>query len=346
MPFVDQLAASMAARAGVAHNASTCDGRKTMGSRRVIGSAWQLVAASLLAFISIPLVAAQVTIPGTSVSMEVPAGFSISKSFSGLENPSDGSTVMVVEMPVDSYAKLSALFSDLAAARREFSRQNVSVERTQTVVVGGKSVPMIVGTQPGPAGNIGKYAAVLQGDTTVLITFNVFDARNLTPGGVEKTLSSVSLLPPLTLQQKVDQLPFSFTAVAPFRVYYVMLGVSVGLTAFEGGTDPTGSKPLVLISRATGALPANLTPTAMAEQLIHKVLGFEKAKVTVTKPTVFAGGDGIYMEASIDARKVVQYLAVRGGNELVHLVAYGAKAELDSAMTAVTAIVESVAIRK
>jgi hypothetical protein len=317
-----------------------------MGSRRGIGSAWPLMAPSILSFISVPLLAAQVAIPGTSVSMEVPAGFRISNSFSGLENPSDGSTVMVVEMPVGDYAKLSALFSDLAAAKREFSRQNVAVERTQTVVVGGKSVPMIVGTQPGPAGNIGKYAAVLQAGTTVLITFNVFNARNLTPDGVEKTLSSVSLLPPLTLQQKLDQLPFSFTAVAPFRVNYTLLGVTVGLTSYDGSTDPTGSKPLVIISRATGALPADLTPTAMAQQLIHKVKGFEKAEVKVTKPTVFAGGDGIYMEATIDARKVVQYLAVRGGDELVHLVAYGTKAELDSAMTAVSAIAESVAFRK
>jgi hypothetical protein len=52
------------------------------------------------------------------------------------------------------------------------------------------------------------------------------------------------------------------------------------------------------------------------------------------------------METTVDARKVVQYLALRGGNELVHLVAYGAKAELDSAITAVSTIAESVAIRK
>jgi hypothetical protein len=60
--------------------------------------------------------------------------------------------------------------------------------------------------------------------------------------------------------------------------------------------------------------------------------------------TVFAGADGIYMEATIDARKVVQYLTVRGGDDLVHLVAYGEKGELDSAMTAVSAIAESVAL--
>jgi hypothetical protein len=332
---------SMSANVGAADNEE-----KKMGSRRSIGSAWQLIAASILSFISIPLLAAPVAIPGTSVSMEIPAGFSLSKSFSGLENPADGSTVMVVELPAAEHAKLSALFSDLAAAKRELSRQNVSVDRTQTLVVAGKSVPMIVGTQPSAAGKVGKYAAVLQGDMTVLITFNVLDAKSLTADIVEKTILSVSLSPPLTLQQKVDQLPFSFAAVTPFRVYYVVLGASVGMTTFEGGTDPTGLKPLVLISRATGALPANVTPAAMARQLIHKVTGFEKAEIKVTRPTVFAGGDAIYMEATVDARQVVQYLAVKGGNELVHLVAYGAKAELDSVMTAVTAIAESVAIRK
>jgi hypothetical protein len=291
-------------------------------------------------------IAAQVAIPGTSVSMEMPAGFSISTSFSGFQNPADGSTVTVMELPAETHARVSASFSDLATAKRELLRQNVSVERIRTLVVGGKSVPMIVGTQPGPSGKIAKYAALLQGGTTVLITINVFDARTLTAKGVEDIISSVSLSPPLTLQQKVDQLPFSFVAVAPFRAYYVVMGASVGLTTFEGGTDPTGVKPLVLISRATGTLPANLTPVAMAQQLIHKVTGFEKAEVSVTRPTVFAGGDGIYMEATIDSRKVVQYLAVMGGNELVHLVAYGATAELDSAMTAVTTIAESVAVRK
>lgn len=317
-----------------------------MRSRRTIGSAWQRMATSLLSLVSMSSIAAQVAIPGTSVSMEMPAGFSISTSFSGFVNPADGSNVMVVELPAETYARVSAPFSDLATAKRELSRQNISVERIRTLVVGGKSVPMIVGTQPGPSGKIAKYAALLQGDTTVLINVNVFDPRTLTAKGVEDIISSVSLSPPLTLQQKVDQLPFSFVAVAPFRVYYAVMGVSVGLTAFEGGTDPTGVKPLVLISRATGPLPANLTPVAMAQQLIHKVTGFEKAEVRVTRPIVFAGGDGIYMEATIDARKAVQYLAVMGGNELVHLVAYGAAAELDSAMTAVTAIAESVAVRK
>ena len=315
-----------------------------MRSRAVV-SAWQLMAASIVMCIAIPLHAEQVVIPGTSVSMEVPAGFSISQSYSGLVNPADGSNIMVVELPADDHAKLSALFSDLAAVRREFSRQNVVVERTRTLVVRGKPVPMIIGTQPGPAGNVGKYAAVLQGDTTVLITFNVFDASNLTADIVEKTISSVSLSPALTLKQKVDQLPFSFSAATPFRVNNVVLGLSVALTSFEGA-DPTGSRPVVLVSRAIGPLPANLTPAQMAQQLIHKVKGFEKAEVRVIKPTVFAGGDGSYMEATIDARKVVQYLTVRGGDELVHLVAYGSKAELDGAMTAVSAIAESVAIKQ
>jgi len=314
---------------------------------RAAGEAcWRLMAASILSFISIPLLAEQVSIPGTSVSMEAPAGFSVSKSFSGLVNPADGSNIMIAELPAADYPKLAALFSDLAAVKREFARQNFSIERTQNVMVGGKAVPMIVGTQPDPAGTLGKYAAVLQGGTTVLITFNVFDARNLTQEIVERTISSVSLAPPLTLQQKLDQLPFSFDAVTPFRVYSVVLGVSAGLTAAEAGTQPTVSKPLMLISRAKGGLPADVAPAVLARQLIHRVNGFEKAEVTVSKPTMFAGVDGIYMEATVDARKVVQYLAVRGGDELVHLVAYGTMAELDSAMAAVSTIAESVAVRK
>ena len=46
--------------------------------------------------------AAPIVIPGTSVSLEPPAGFTVAENFSGLENIHSGSSITINELPLEA----------------------------------------------------------------------------------------------------------------------------------------------------------------------------------------------------------------------------------------------------
>jgi hypothetical protein len=288
--------------------------------------------------------AAELSIPGTSVSLDAPEGFTVSESFSGLENLEEGSSIVIAEFPPVAYAEMSQLFTDPVAARAGFAQQSISIDRMDTLTIAGKPVPFIAGRQQAGDVEVGKYIALFQGDNTVLVTFNVFDPVSLTAEEVDRVLASVKLAPPASMEEKVARLPFSFEVTAPFRLNDILLGSGALISTFEG-TDPTGLKPVIIIAKAVNPLPAPLGLEQIAQSVLQRTGGFRTAVITTREDIEFGGGKGGYVEAIAGDRKIVQFIHIPADRVFLQLVAYGATEELDAVLPVVRMIAQSVALR-
>jgi len=306
-----------------------------------------LLAGIALAFlVAMPAVpaAGQTPIPGTTVSLDAPAGFTLSSAFSGLENKQDGSTITITELPSEAYADLAQVFSNAKVAAESLAPRGIRIDRREQYVVGDRQVPVLIGTERSSGGDVGKYMALYQGDMTVLITINAFDARVLTPDLVEATLKSVRLAAAAPLEQKIAQLPFSFSPAAPFRVQDTIGGSGV-LLPVSGDPNPTGLMPVVIIARALSAISPSSSVSLVAQQMLRGIEGFEDATITTGEETEFAGGPGYRLEAVAVERTAVLFVRIPPDGVYVRLAALGETAALQKVMPAVMNIAQSVSIR-
>ena len=265
--------------------------------------------------------AAPIVIPGTSVSLEPPAGFTVSENFSGLQNSQNGSSITINELPLDAYEEISTIFSTEEAATEALLRQGISIEDYTVLDVGETQVPLLRGTQQAASGAVTKYLTLLKGEATILVTFNIIDPNTITQDIVETTVTSITLTAAPTLDDKISQLPFSFQTIAPFQVTKVIGGSAV-LLSTEPGPDPTSLKPIVIITRGQNVI-YNQDAADISEGLLRGTQGFSLAEIIQEDSLEFAGGRGHFIEARMDELTVVQYAHVPANGRYVRLLATG-----------------------
>lgn len=286
--------------------------------------------------------AAPITVPGTSVSLEPPTGFTLSNNFSGLENLQDGSSITITELPPEAYAEISTLFSQEETATEALLRQGIAIEEYTLVDLGGTQVPLLRGTQQSSGGKVTKYITLLRGEKTVLITFNIIDPSQYTDYMVECAVASISLSAAPSIEERISQLSFTFQATVPFRVSDVLGGSSVLLTTVNG-TDPSGLSPVVIIARGQNVVDDNRLPY-LSEQLLRSTRGLSLATINQGDWVEFAGGRGYRLEATIDELTVVQYIHVPDNGRYIRLLATGERGAFTEVMSAAEEIADSVVV--
>jgi hypothetical protein len=298
------------------------------------------VAFSLAAF------AQNVRIPGTSVTIAPPPGFSVSRSFAGLEHAENGSKVSFREMPVTAYSGLAEIFSSPRTASQTYRSENTRIMRIDQLDVNGKRVPLAIGDQAAGRRTVTKYMALLGGGedntNTLLVTFDVTDPATLSRRDVEATIRSITLGRLATVDDKLATLPYTFAAVPPFRVVDVLPNGTAMLTSYEG-SDPTGMLPRAAIERGSaGVSPAETAQ--LAETLLRD--GARGTVEILERSTVpFVGGDGQYLSATVGDGAVRQFVRVLPGGRYVRLVAFGGTTALDEVQPAIEQLAASVQLK-
>ncbi len=113
------------------------------------------------------------------------------------------------------------------------------------------------------------------------------------------------------------------------------------LAAFDGD-DPTGLKPLAVITRVgTSALPTESAKAA--EQSLKAMAGNAVIKERATLP--FAGGQGAYLSAVVEKRTVLLFLRVLPGGTYLQLLAVGETGQMADITDAVKRTAASVELR-
>jgi hypothetical protein len=285
-----------------------------------------------------------VTIPGTLVTLAAPQGFKVARTFSGLENAREGSSITIEQLPLDVYPELNSAFSSPKSASTRFGPQGIRITRIEPLALDSGQIPVAIGGQDFNGREFVKYIALMggprAGTSTVLITFSLSGSSPLGRGDVEAVLRSVAIGRLPTLAEKLAQVPFAFRAVAPFRTVDAMPGTAAILSAAEG-VDPAGKKPMIVIGKvATAASPAEVAQTN--ERELRTIPGFKDAPIVEQKTVQFAGGSGHFVSAAADGKTVLQFLRVLPGGSYVRLLASGETGAIDDARAAIMDIASSV----
>jgi hypothetical protein len=296
-----------------------------------------VVAAAVLAALVVPARSQEaVAIPGTSVTLTPPPGFSVAGR--GLENGA-GATITISERSAEGYAELAATFSSAKNLSAAYAEQGVTIRAVRQIGTPGGQVLFASGTQSFRGRNTIRYFALLKGDKAVLLTFNLAD-RSFSEADAETLVRSVSLAPAPTLEEQLAGLSFTFNAVEPFRVANIINRDTVTLATGDDD-QPASSKPVVVIGR--GQSQAVMGDEArVAVELLRSTAGFREAAVTTQSPVTFAGGAGYAVTAVIEDRTVVQYLRIVPGGAYLRLLARGPTTAMQAAEPTIAEIANSV----
>jgi hypothetical protein len=275
----------------------------------------------------------RLTIRGTSVTLTPPPGFTASRTERGIENTSTGTAITISEAAADAYAGLAERFKSPKSMTDGYANQGITIRSVRTI--DGK-IPFAIGRQTKGNGNdVTRYLALLKGDKTVLVSFTVPD-RSFTEADAEAVLRSIELTPEPTLEERLEGLPFLFSAVAPYAVKDVINRQAVNLEVAGDRAQPT-------ITIGYGRSQALMGEEArVAVDLVKNTGGFREAQITSQEPARFAGGDGYRVTAVIEDRAAVQYLRIVSGGGYIRLFARGTTSAMQNAESVIAEIASSV----
>jgi hypothetical protein len=299
----------------------------------------------VLTFVSLATsVAAQTRVSGTSVALEAPDGFIGANEFSGLVHPSSGSSVVVIEFPAEAYVEIGALFGSLRVAREAFASRGIVVTEHETLIVDGHEVPFLTGHQDAQGQAVGKYIAVIGGERTALVTFNVFDPDALTQEQARQAVRSITFQPPPSHAEQLAELSFTFQAFEPFRVSDVLAGMTVALTTVDE-VDPSGRTPVIIIGRGTN-LAASTDARQAGLQLLRATVGFESATVTEETTVQFAGQSAHLVRAQAGQQSALQIVLIPEDRRHLRFLALGETGALAALESVILEVADSVALRE
>jgi hypothetical protein len=278
-----------------------------------------------------------VAIPGTSVTLTPPAGFTVSRAGRGLENDA-GSTITISERSAESYAELAQTFGSARNLSAAYAEQGVTIRAVRQFDTPAGPVQFAGGSQSNKGRELTKYFALLKGDKTVLVTFSMTD-RSFSDADAEAVVRSVVIAPAATIEEQLAGLPFTFRIVEPFRVTRVVGRNTVTLEAGEGGAAST--RPAIVIGRGESQAVMG-DESRVAVELLRNTGGFREATITAQGPVPFAGGAGYRVSAVVEDRTVVQYLRIVPGGAYLRFLARGPTSAIQSAETTIAAVAASV----
>ena len=294
-----------------------------------------------LVILATPIVQAEsLQVPGTTITMDPPPGFTLAGGFSGFENLKTNSSITVMELPATAYPELSKAMATKQSAAKALASQDITVTERSTAMVEGKEVPIIEGQQPFRTGSVTKYFTLLDGDKTVLVTFNIFDNSVTPKAAAIESFESINFVATPTMEEQLSLLPFEFDAKPPFKAEHIIGGISVVMPTFEG-TDPTGLKPLVIIS--AGLQPVDTTQLkVLSESLFRNVQGFKGATILTGEAVTLPGGESYMLEGQMEDKRAIQYVWPKGGTGFVRMIAVGGEDQIDSLRGTVSEIAQTV----
>ena len=271
-------------------------------------------------------------IRGTSVTLTPPPGFTASRTERGIENTSTGTKITISEAAAEAYAGLADRFKSAKSLTEGYADQNVTIRSVRTI--DGK-IPFAIGRQTKNGKDMTRYLALLKGDKTVLVSFTIPD-RSFTEADAEAVLRSIELTPEPTLEDRLAELPFVFSAVQPYAVKDVINRQAVNLEVAGDRAQPT-------ITIGYGRSQALMGEEArVAVELVKNTGGYREAQITSQEATMFAGGNGYRVTAVIEDRTAVQYLRIVSGGGYIRLFARGTTSAIQNAEAVIAEIASSV----
>jgi hypothetical protein len=215
---------------------------------------------------------------GSGVGLVPPAGLTLSTSFSGFEDAAKGTSVVVTELPVDAYAAIAAKFNP--EGLRETGIEAAGGPEDWPVE-GAIVSKLIRGSQVASGIRYRKWI-VLVGTktTTAMVTVQIPDG---VPGGlsnedVEKSLRTIVVRAPPSLEEQIAALPFRIADTAGFRPVRVIAGATYLLTDGPNDVAQNSSQPMVVIASNLNTAPEPSERMDFAKQAFASLTGIKDVR--------------------------------------------------------------------
>ncbi len=255
--------------------------------RLLPGMAVLLLAALLLA--PCPGIAAPAQVPGSRIVLDLPDGFAATRDFSGFVNVTDGSSILLLDVPASAYPEMAKGLSPDA-----LSRKGVNNVQTGTLERSGEYI-FITGEQPTASGPYAKYVLLFREPAaTALVSISVprssIESGSAEPHTFEQILSSARIDP------KAGEKPFVLGYSGPFRDTRAFVGQSYfyaieGRPAQKNGAAAGKQPSLVVAASLDGPLIDDLEASGRAG--IAALSGGREPQNVESRPLQVAGLDGI-----------------------------------------------------
>lgn len=233
----------------------------------------------LLLVISQPAFAQEAVFPGGSgIGLVPPPGLQPSSSFSGFEDSTKGTSIVVTELPVDAYASIAA----------SFNREGLLATGIDTVsgpdewpVQGAVVSKLIRGSQVAAGVKYRKWIVLVGAETaTAMVTVQIPDGvkDSLSDADVEKALRTIIVRAPASLPDQIASLPFKVADMAGFRPIRVIAGATLLLTEGPNDVATNSSQPMVVIASNINTAPEAATRLEFAKQAFTSLTGIKDVR--------------------------------------------------------------------
>lgn len=189
------------------------------------------------------------------VGLTPPTGMTLSASFSGFEDKS-GASILIMDMPGDRYAELATGMTPERMKPTGF----IAEGGWEPLAVTGGEGQVIHGSQRAHGTDFRKHIAMLHwGDDAAMITIQVPEGSALHRNGLSDSevavlLRGVRFRTPPTVEEQLAALPFRVGDLAGFRAVKSFLGNSLLLTDGPNDVDPPADQPTVIVAQSLGAV--------------------------------------------------------------------------------------------
>lgn len=229
------------------------------------------VAAGLLALVCLPAAAEPQRVPGTTVTMEPPLGFTSSNRFSGFQSARTGATILVAEMGLEGKGDIVGIFSSLDTVKPPFARQGVMLEEAVPIQRKGAPAFLYRGTQTAGGVAYEKWVGLFIGDRLAVVSFQAPRVHAPSRAAIEAAYASISLGTPASLAERVALLPFRFEDLGEFRIARVIARTTAWLTIGPKDTDPDNDQPSMIVAVAFTAIKPPADHKAHGEIALSKL---------------------------------------------------------------------------
>lgn len=222
----------------------------------------------LAAFLTLLLAATAATAqpvfpPGSRIGLVPPADMKMARGLTGFRNEATGGGILLVEMPPDAFAGIAASFTDQA-----LKAQGFALRSRDKVTVGASDAILITGEQTeGGRRSIKSMLFTADASMTVLVMGQLPAAASPDDvAAVEKALRSVVFRQQLTLEEKIEALPFAISDPAGFRAVRAMAGNAILFTDGAKDTILAAEQPVLIVAQSFGPAPPAAQRESFARQ--------------------------------------------------------------------------------
>jgi hypothetical protein len=233
--------------------------------------------------------------------------------------------MIIGTLPAEAYAEL-----EKSATPDVLQKQGLVVDKREDLPLSAGKAFLITAHQQVDNTTMHKWLLVAATpELTALVNVQVPDeARERYPeSAIRASLATLSVRPPVPVEEQLGLLPFKLGELAGFRVAAVLPGRAVVLSDADtsGPAKAPGTEPHILVAAAPGNPPSADDRDAFARDVFATIPNISDVRITTSEPLRIGGLQGHEIMASAKDPTsgsditVVQWLRFGGGGYL-HMI--------------------------